>query len=138
VVSLDDLVHEWSESIVRIVGSSIHSDTRVGPFTSRENALSESESEFISSILALLPNISGKALLEQRGSSGWEVWESLNLFRVLKVRSHHGSVEIALGNGGSVLSTHLFLDFKDFIYIVNDKITCLNKPLSSGLIMKKI
>jgi len=44
------------------VGTGIDTNTRVGPFGSRENALSESETEFISSVFALIPNISGKAL----------------------------------------------------------------------------
>jgi hypothetical protein len=98
VISLDDLVHEWGEGIVRVVGSSVNSDTGVGPFTSREDALSESESEFISSILALLPNILGKALLEEGSSSSWEVRHSFNILWGIEVRSHHGSVEIAFGN----------------------------------------
>ena len=98
VVRFDDLVHEWGEGVVRVVGSSVNSDTGVGPFTSREDALSESESEFISSILALLPNILGKALLEEGSSSSWEHWESFNILWGLEVRSHHGSIETAFGN----------------------------------------
>jgi hypothetical protein len=98
VVSLDDLVHEWGEGIVRVVGSSVNSDTGVGPFTSREDALSETESEFIFSILALLPNILGKALLEEGSCSCWEEWESFNILWGLEMRSHHSSIEIAFGN----------------------------------------
>jgi len=62
---LDDLIHEWSEGIVRVVGTSINTDTRVGPLGTGEDALSESESEFISSILALIPNLLGKAFVKE-------------------------------------------------------------------------
>ena len=62
VISLDDLVHEWSEGIVRVVRTSINTDARVSPLGTREDGLSESETEFISSVFALFPNILGKAL----------------------------------------------------------------------------
>jgi len=98
VVSLDNLVHEWSEGVVRIVGSGVNSDTRVGPLGSREDGLSESEAKFISSILALFPDFLGKALLEEGSSTGWEVWITLDILWCVEVGSHHGSIERAFGN----------------------------------------
>jgi len=65
VVGLDDLVHEWSEGIVRVMGASINTNTRVGPLGARENGLSEGEAEFVSSVFALFPDIFGEALLEK-------------------------------------------------------------------------
>ena len=65
VIILNNLVKEWSESIVRVVGSGINTDTGVGPLSSREDTLSEGESELISSVLALFPDVFGKALLEE-------------------------------------------------------------------------
>ena len=108
VVSLDDLVHEWSEGVVGVVGSSVNSDTRVGPLGSGEDSLSEGESEFVSSVLALLPSLLVEAFHEERFGSSWEVWESLDVLWGLEVRTHHGSVELALSDGRSVLSTHWF------------------------------
>ena len=61
VILLNDLVHEWSEGIVRVVGSGINTNSGVGPLGSREDTLFEGESELISSIFALLPNILGQA-----------------------------------------------------------------------------
>ena len=66
VIGFDDLVHEWGEGVVGIVGSGIDTDTGVGPLGAREDSLSESETEFIFSILALIPNFFGKAFLEKR------------------------------------------------------------------------
>ena len=61
VISLDDLVHEWSEGIVGVVGTGINTNTRFSPLATRHDGLSESETEFISSILAFLPNVWSKA-----------------------------------------------------------------------------
>jgi len=79
VIGFDDLVEEWGESIVGIVGSSIDTDTGVSPFRSGEDGLSESETEFISSIFALLPNVFGEAFLQKRTATGWEVWHTSNV-----------------------------------------------------------
>jgi len=65
VVGLNDLVHEWSEVIVRFVGASINTNTRVSPLGTREDSLSESESILVLSVLALLPDILGEALVEE-------------------------------------------------------------------------
>jgi len=82
VVRLDDLVHEWSEGIVRVVRTSINTDARVSPLGTREDGLSESETEFISSVFALFPDILGKAFLEERSATGWEVWHTSNVLWV--------------------------------------------------------
>ena len=64
VVSLNDLVEEWGESVVAFVAASVHSDTRVGPFAAREDALLESVSESVFLIFALIPNVTGKGFGE--------------------------------------------------------------------------
>jgi len=66
VILSDNLVHEWGESIVRVVGSSVDTNTRVGPFSSGEDSLFERETVFVSSVFACFPDIWGKALLEKR------------------------------------------------------------------------
>ena len=45
------------------MGTGIDTDTGAGPLRSREDGLSEGETEFISSILALVPDFLGEALL---------------------------------------------------------------------------
>jgi hypothetical protein len=61
VVVIDNFIEKWGESIVGIVGSSVDTNTRVGPFGSGEDSLLESESVFIFLVLAFFPNIWGKA-----------------------------------------------------------------------------
>jgi hypothetical protein len=97
VIGFDDLVEEWGKGVVGIVGSSVDADTRVGPFGSREDSLSESETELISSVFALLPEISGEKLLKKRSSSGWEVWITLDIFWCFQMRTHESSIEFSLG-----------------------------------------
>ena len=103
VVSLDDLVHEWGESIVRVVGSSVDTNTRVGPLGTGEDSLFERETIFVSSVFAGFPDIWGKAFLEERSSSSWEVWHTLDIIPVLEVGTHHGSVDSSFGwlSGGN-------------------------------------
>jgi len=63
VIRFNDFVEEWGKSIVGVVGSSINTDTGASPLRSREDGLSEGETEFISSVFALIPNALGKAFL---------------------------------------------------------------------------
>lgn len=63
VIGLDDFVEEWGKSIVGVVRSSINTDTGVSPLRSREDGLSEGETEFISSVFALVPDLLRKAFL---------------------------------------------------------------------------
>jgi hypothetical protein len=62
VIRLNDLVEERSEGVVRIVGSSIDTDSGISPLGTGEDALLEGETEFISSVLALFPDLRSKAL----------------------------------------------------------------------------
>jgi hypothetical protein len=98
VVSLDDLVHEWSESVIGVVGTSIDTDTGVGPLGAREDTLFEGESELVPSIFALLPDVLGEALGKERCGSGWEVWHVLDLLWGFEVGSHHGSVKFGFSD----------------------------------------
>jgi len=106
VVMFNDLIHEWGEGIVRIVRSSIHTNSRVSPLRSGHDGLSESKSEFVSPVFALFPHISGEALRKEGLSSSWEIRESLDFFWIIQVRSDHGSV--AFSDRRSILSSHCF------------------------------
>jgi len=97
VVLLDDLVEKWGEGVVGIVGSSVDTNTRVGPLSTGEDSLFERETIFISSVFACFPDIWGKALLEERSSTGWEVWHTLDIIPVLEVRTHKGSSGSSFG-----------------------------------------
>jgi hypothetical protein len=96
VVSLNNLVHEGSEIVVRFVGTSVHTDTRVGPLSSREDCLLESESVLVLSVLALLPDVLGEALGEEGAGAGGEVRHALDVGGGLEVLAHHGSVDFAV------------------------------------------
>jgi hypothetical protein len=97
VILSDNLVEKWGEGIVRVVGSSVDTNTRVGPFSSGEDSLFERETIFVSSVFASFPDIWGKAFLEERRSSRWEVWHTLDIIPVLEVRSHEGSGASSFG-----------------------------------------
>jgi hypothetical protein len=99
VVSLNDFVHEGGKIVVRLVGSSVDTDTGVGPLGTREDRLAEGEAVLVLTVLALLPDITGQALVEERLGSGGEVGETGDGFGVLEVRAHHASVEF----GGAYL-----------------------------------
>jgi len=63
VIGFDDFVEEWGKGVVGVVRSSINTNTGVSPFRSGEDGLSEGETEFISSVFALIPNALSKAFL---------------------------------------------------------------------------
>jgi hypothetical protein len=73
------------------VGSGIDTDTRVGPFGSREDTLSESETEFISSVFALVPDFWCKTFGKERFGTCWEVGESLDVISRLEMWSDNSS-----------------------------------------------
>jgi len=81
VVGLDDLVHERSEVIVRLMRASIDTDAGVSPLGTREDALLESEAVLVLTVLALFPNITGEALVEERLGASGEVRESFDVLR---------------------------------------------------------
>lgn len=93
VISLDDLVHEWSESIVGVVGTGVDTNTRFSPLGTRHDRLSESETEFISSILALLPNFWSEAFGEEGLAASWEIWHVNDVLWGLQVWTDHGSLD---------------------------------------------
>jgi len=106
VILFNDFIHEWGKSVVRVVRTGINTNTGVSPLGTGENGLSESESEFISSILALFPDILSKAFAEEGLCAGWEVGEVLDVLGRSEVRSHHGAIGIS--DRRSVLSSHCF------------------------------
>jgi len=81
VIRLNDLVHEGSEVIVRFVRTSINTNTRVGPLGTGENRLLKGVAVLVFAVLALLPDIAGKALVEQRAGSSREVREVSDIVR---------------------------------------------------------
>ena len=85
MVGFNDLVEKWSESVVAFVAASVHSDTRVCPFATREDALLESVSESVFLVLALVPDVTGEGFGEKRFGSTWEVREHGHLFWTLQV-----------------------------------------------------
>ena len=91
VIRLNDSVHEWSEGIVRVVGSSIDTNTGVGPLATGHNSLTEGETEFISSIFALLPDFWSQTFREEGFGTCWEVGESLDVISSLEMWSDNSS-----------------------------------------------
>jgi len=106
VVHLDDLVEERGKLIVRVVATSVDTDTRVGPFSSREDSLLESVAVLVNSIFALFPNVLGEALGKDGSSSAREVWESLDVLGSVEVSTHHGTLNISFGEILRMLLTH--------------------------------
>ena len=115
VVRLNDLVEEWSEGVVRVVGTSIDTDTGVSPLRSGHDGLSESETVLVSSIFALLPDFWGEALGEEGFGAIWEVWHVNDVLWALQMWTDHGSIDSwsfgewtpSLGNVGGERFTHL-------------------------------
>ena len=97
VVFLNNLVKEWSKSVVAVVAASINTDSRVGPLAPREDSLLETESIFVFLVLKLLPNVTGEALRQKRGGSTWEIWVSSDIFSCSQMRSHHATVCAGIG-----------------------------------------
>ena len=62
------------------MGTGINTDTGGSPLRSREDGLSEGETEFISSVFALFPDLLGKAFVKKRLGTGWEVWHTSDVF----------------------------------------------------------
>jgi hypothetical protein len=91
VILVDDLVEEGSEGIVRIVRSSINTNTWVGPFAARVDSLLESESKLVLLVLELLPNLRSEALGKERLCSSGEVGEVSDLIWAVKVRTNKSS-----------------------------------------------
>jgi hypothetical protein len=62
MVGFNDFVHEGSEVIETFVGTTINTNARVSPFSTREDGLFKSEAILVFPILALFPDLRGKAL----------------------------------------------------------------------------
>ena len=62
VIGLNYLVHEGSEVVETFVGTTINTNARVSPFGTREDGLFKSEAILVFPILALFPDLRGKAL----------------------------------------------------------------------------
>jgi len=98
VIIQEYLIEKWGESVVGIVGSSVDSNTRVGPLGSGEDSLLESETEFILLVLAFFPDIWGKAFAEDGFGSRWEEWETSDGLWSFEMRSHEGTLGISRGS----------------------------------------
>ena len=79
VILLDDLVEEGSKGVVALVAACVHTDARVGPFATGEDALLESEAKLILPVFASVPHVTGKDLGEKRFCTTGEVWHFRDL-----------------------------------------------------------
>jgi len=95
VIVIDDLIEEWGESIVRIVGSGIDTNTGVSPLGSGEDSLLERETEFIFLVLAFFPNVWGKTFAEDGFGSGREERHTGDGLWSFEVGSHEGTLSIS-------------------------------------------
>ena len=64
VVVFNDLVEEWCECLVAIVGTGVAANARVGVLASREDSLSEGEAELVFLILQLVPYLAREIFTE--------------------------------------------------------------------------
>jgi hypothetical protein len=62
VIFINNFIEEGSESIVGVVGTSVDTNTRLGPLATRVDGLSKCESILIFLVLELLPELGGEAL----------------------------------------------------------------------------
>ena len=65
VVSLNDLVEQWSELGVARVRACISSNTGINVLATRENGELEGDTSVILSVLKLVPDVSAQVLAEQ-------------------------------------------------------------------------
>ena len=82
--------------------ASINTDSGVGPFATREDALLEGEAVFILTVLACIPDVTGEHLAEERLGAAREVGVLGDSFGSGEMGSHHHSV------GFNTAFTHLF------------------------------
>ena len=69
VVALDDFVEHRSKGVEALVAASINTDARVGPFSTREDALLEGVAIFVFTVLASIPDVTSENLGEERRGS---------------------------------------------------------------------
>jgi len=81
MIRFNNFVKEWCESIIWVVGSSINTNTWVSELWAWEDGLSESESEFISSVFACVPDGWSKTFMEKGCCSSWEKWHTFDIIR---------------------------------------------------------
>lgn len=105
VIVLNDLVEEWGKGVVALVAARVHTDARLYPFATGEDALLEGEAILILLVLALVPDIARQHLGQERFRSTREVREALDFCRGLQVRSHHHAVNVDCGGGLSTPRT---------------------------------
>ena len=91
VVLVDDLIKEGGKSVVGVVGSSVDTDTGVGPLAAGVDGLLEGESELVFLVLQLFPELGSKALSQQGLGATGEVRKISDLIWAVKVRADEGS-----------------------------------------------
>ena len=94
VILLDDLVEERSKGVEALMAACVHTDARVGPFATGEDALLESEAELVLSVLAGVPHVACEHLGEEGLGAAGEVGELRDLRGEHQVRTHHHTVGI--------------------------------------------
>ena len=115
MVLLDDLVEQRSKGVEALVATCVHTDARVGPFATGEDALLEGVAILVLFVFAGVPHISGEHLGQQTLGSAWEEGEALDFLGALEVWPHHHAVDV---DGVGDLRTHFILsEFSGFIAV---------------------
>jgi len=65
VIRFNDLVKEWSESVIGVMRAGINTNSRIRPFCSGEDTLLECEPVLILLVFASGPGILGQALTQK-------------------------------------------------------------------------
>lgn len=87
VVVLDNLIEEFAEFLVGIVGSSVGADSRLDVLNSGENAGFEGDSELVTLFTVFVPDLFGQILAAQGLVSLREDWAGGQLINTLEVIS---------------------------------------------------
>merc|ERR1712166_1267705 len=109
VIIKNNLVKNFSESSVRIVRTSINTNSGINVLTSRKNHLFETDSSFIFLSLEFVECFSSDVFGNKRFGSSWPHWWSSNLFWFHQMRSTLNWCATSSSSWGSWSSTKSLL-----------------------------
>ena len=122
VVLLDNLVHQQGEGLVRVVTSSVDTDAGVNVLGTREDCLTESETESILEVGTLVPDLSSQELAQKRLGSSREHGEASDVLGLLEVRAgldiSSGGILGLLGSGKSLFGINH--SFDTVVHVLNE------------------
>jgi hypothetical protein len=72
MVFLNNFIHHWGKSGIRVVTSGINTNSRIDVLASGPNGLLERETVRVLLVVKLVPDILGQALAEEGFGSWWE------------------------------------------------------------------